>query len=511
MRWIWKCGWILALAGGVMPAALGETARGVVYNDANGNGARDAGEDGLPGVPVSNGLDIVLTGADGAYALELDGDGEIFLIKPAGWMTPLTEDLLPTFHYVHRPNGSGDLKYPGFAPTGPLPESIDFPLRRNEEPATFDAILFGDTQPRNIKEVDYLTHDVFEEVAGLEAAFGVTLGDIAFNNLDVFGPLKDAISTIGIPWYSLVGNHDLNMDAPGEARSNETFIREFCPPYYAFNYGAVHFLVLDNVAWDGDGYHAELGARQLEFIKKDLALVPDGKLLVIMMHIPLPALYDLDLLFDLISDREHAFSMSAHTHNQRHIFMGESEGWRGAKPHHHLIQATVCGSWMAGAIDERGIPHAMMSDGGPNGYSIATFDGVNYSIDFRPASRPATYQMSIHTPSEVTAAEAAGTEVLVNVFAGSEKSTTRMRIGKGDWIPMTQVQREDPNVVAWKEKEALLHESLGRKLPKPQKTGHMWAAELPAGLTPGGHLITVESTDMFGKTHIGRRILRVTE
>ena len=111
----------------------------------------------------------------------------------------------------------------------------------------------------------------------------------------------------------------------------------------------------------------------------------------------------------------------------------------------------------------------------------------------------------------MTAAEAAGTEVLVNVFAGSEKSTTRMRIGKGDWIPMTQVQREDPNVVAWKEKEALLHESLGRKLPKPQKTGHMWAAELPAGLTPGGHLITVESTDMFGKTHIGRRILRVTE
>jgi hypothetical protein len=316
---------------------------------------------------------------------------------------------------------------------------------------------------------------------------------------------------MGLPWYNVLGNHDVDKDSLGDAGSNETFIREFSPPHYAFNYGEVHFVVLDNVAWEGKGYHAALGERQLEFIKNDLAVVPDDKLVVLMMHIPLPALSDLDELFAITQDRTHVFSMSAHTHNQRHEFLSEEQGWHGKTPHHHLVHATACGSWMGGVMDERGIPHAMMSDGGPNGYSIATFDGNQYSIDFRPASRPATWQMNVYAPEEVPTAQVKGTEVLVNVFAGSERSATRMRVGAGEWLPMERIERTDPAVEQWKVWEEVLDESLGRKLPKPQVTGHMWSATLPGELAPGGHLILVESKDMFGKKHYGRRILRVTE
>ena len=45
---------------------------------------------------------------------------------------------------------------------------------------------------------------------------------------------------------------------------------------------------------------------------------------------------------------------------------------------------------MVGAPDERGIPHTTMRDGAPNGYSIFTFDGHKYDIEFRAAAPPAT-------------------------------------------------------------------------------------------------------------------------
>ncbi|HSR73162.1 MAG TPA: hypothetical protein VLL72_12340, partial [Kiloniellales bacterium] len=41
------------------PPAAGETARGVVFEDLNGNAARDPGEPGIPGVAVSNGRAVV--------------------------------------------------------------------------------------------------------------------------------------------------------------------------------------------------------------------------------------------------------------------------------------------------------------------------------------------------------------------------------------------------------------------------------------------------------------------
>ena len=42
----------------------------------------------------------------------------------------------------------------------------------------FRAILFGDPQPCDQKEVDYISRDVVSDLIGTDASFGVTLGDI---------------------------------------------------------------------------------------------------------------------------------------------------------------------------------------------------------------------------------------------------------------------------------------------------------------------------------------------
>lgn len=506
-----------------------QTAKGVVYLDQNDNQRRDAEEPGLEGVRVSNGRDITMTDAEGRYELEVDDDQIIFVIKPRNYRTVINEDQLPQFYYIHKPAGSPPSRFPGVAPTGPLPDSIDFPLYKTEEPDVFRAIMFGDTQPRDLKEVDYIAHDVIAQVIrenAHEAAFGVTLGDIAFDNLDTMEPLNRSIALIGIPWYNVIGNHDLNFESVDDKHSDETFERIYGPNYYSFDYGSVHFMVLDDVRWfreeeTGRGrYVGGLGKTQMEFIEKDLALIPEDQMVVLLLHIPLVGVEDRQELYRLIEQRPFALSFSAHTHYQQHVFIGDEDGWQGPKRHHHVVNVTACGSWWRGAPDENGIPHATMSDGGPNGYSIITFDGSEYKIEQRAARRTADHQMNIYTKNEVSAEQAVETSVVVNVFAGSEKSKTEMRVGdEGTWTEMTRFTGVDPFYADLKKGEQELSEKLPAvergnnlpwiPLPGPHETNHLWKAMLPAGLSPGVHTIQVRTTDMFDQVFTDQRSIRV--
>ncbi len=489
---------------------------GVVFHDRNANGRREPGEPGITGVGVSNGVDVVLTDRRGRYALPVGQETVVFVIKPAGWMTPVDQHNVPKFHYVHKPAGSPTLRYAGVAPTGAIPESIDFPLYRQKEGRRFRAVVFGDPQPYTKEEVYFLAHDIVEELVGFDAAFGVSLGDLVGDDLDLFGPLNEIVSHVGIPWYNVLGNHDINFDAPDDDSSDETYERIFGPPCYAFNYGKVHFIVLDDVHWTGEGgyedkrtYHGEIGSRQLAFIENDLQLVPKDRLIVLMMHIPLIEVEDRARLSEILADRPHTLSMAAHYHTQSHHFLADEKGWSGDGGHHHFINATTSGSWWKGELDEENIPHTTMRDGAPNGYSIITFDGVDYSIRFKAARRPWDHQMTIHAPDEVTVAQAPATEVLVNVFAGSPRSTVEMRLGdSGRWIPMERVEREDAYYVAMKEREAM-RTQVERRLPRIAKSRHLWVAALPAEAPIGSHLIHVRTTDMFGQTFEDRRIIAV--
>lgn len=504
-------------SGFLLLAARSEEAKGLVYHDANGNGVRDPGEAGLPGVAVSNQREVVTTDAEGRWKLPVTDDTIFFVVKPSGWMTPLDEFQIPRFYYIHKPKGSpANFRYPGVAPTGPLPESIDFALRPAEEPTRFKAVFFGDPQPNSIEQVDYIADDVIAELVGTDAKFGVTLGDIMFDRLELFEPSKANVALVGIPWYNVIGNHDLNFDSPGDADSDETFHRHFGPNYYSFDYGPVHFIALDDVEWgrrNAEGrttYVGGLDERQLAFVRNDLALVPEEKLVVLMMHIPLTEMENRTELYRIVESRPYSLSISGHTHWHAHQFIDASDGWRGAKPHHHIVNVTVCGTWWKGEKDERGIPHATMRDGAPNGYSIVTFDGTSHVLDFKAARQPADYQFHIHAPNEVAAAEAGATPLHVNVFNGSKDSAVRMRVGKdGAWIGLEKVLEPDPHYVATRDREMAARPEAKNHLNAPILSDHLWKTFLPSGLSAGTHLIEVEATDAYGRTWTGEKVLRV--
>ncbi|MBC8353681.1 MAG: calcineurin-like phosphoesterase C-terminal domain-containing protein [Planctomycetes bacterium] len=493
-------------------------ATGVVYLDANSNREFDDGDKPLPDVRVSNRRDVVRTNAEGEYELMVDNDDIIFVVKPKGYRTPLSEDNLPQFYYIHKPEGSPDLKFKGVEPTGELPASVDFPLYAQKEPEQFRAILFGDPQPRDQKEVDYIAHDVVEELIGTDASFGVTLGDIVFDDLEIFMPLNKTVALIGIPWYNVIGNHDINLDAKDDVQNDETFERIYGPAYYSFDYGQVHFLVLDDIEWyhptpGGKGrYRGGLGEEQMTFVRNDLAMIPDDQLVVLLMHVPLVDVRDRTELYRLIEKRPFCVSVSGHTHHHEHRFIKKEDGWLGPEPHHHIINVTVSGSWWSGAPDERGIPHTAMADGAPNGYSIISFDGTNYKLDFKAAGRSADYQMQIHAPELVTVDKLRETNIYVNVFNGSERSKVEMRIGKDDdWTAMEQTREADPQLQKVYDAEAKVigDPANWRKMSKPKASTHLWNAAFPTDTNVGTHLIEVRETDMYGRVTSSQRVIRI--
>jgi len=493
-------------------------ASGAVYLDTNANQKFDAGDWPLSDVRVSNGRDVVRTSAEGKYELTVDNDDILFVIKPKGYRTPLSEDKLPRFYYIHKPEGSPELKFKGVAPTGELPASVDFPLYEQKEPGEFRAILFGDPQPRDQREVDYIAHDVVEELIGSEASFGVTLGDIVFDDLDVFVPLNKTVALIGIPWYNVIGNHDINLDAQGDQQSDETFESIYGPAYYSFDYGQVHFVVLDDIQWyhptpGGKGqYRGGLGDEQMTFVRNDLAMIPEDQLVVLLMHVPLVDVHDRTELYRLIEKRPFCISVSGHTHHHEHRFIKKADGWLGPEPHHHIINVTVSGSWWSGAPDERGIPHTAMADGAPNGYSIISFDGTSYKLDFKAAGRSADYQMQIHALEVAAVDKLSETLVYANIFNGSERSKVEMRVGKdGAWNAMQLTREIDPLLqqVYDAEAKAIGEPANWRTMSKPKGSTHLWKATLPSATCIGTHLIEIRETDMHGRTLIAQRVIRI--
>lgn len=524
------------------------TAHGTVFDDTEGTGQRKADSRGIADVLVSNGRDVVKTDAQGRWSLPVEAGDAVFVIKPTGWAPPLDPATqLPRASYLYVPEGTPtDLafRFAGIAPTGKLPDSIDFALRRQEEKNRFEAILFTDTQPESLAEVGYIRDDVVAQTVGTQAVFGVTLGDVMFDDLSYYDRYNRIIGTMGVPWYNCSGNHDMNLEAPDNKHSRETFKRVFGPRYSAFQYGGATFFVLDNVEYLGTDpnkpngfgkYRGHFGPQQLDFVRKVLAAVPRDSLVVYAFHIPLKTLQgsepdtantDTKEFLEAISSHPNSVSFSGHTHTNEHWYLGADAGFSAGEHHHHVLTA-VSGSWWSGPFDERGIPVALASDGTPNGFHILSVDGSKYTTTLVPARDPSHTPMRIVLDSQlhranpeilkdyhpgallsgpIMQAACGSTRVVVNLFDGGPRSKVTMRLGaSGKPVQMRKVERQDPFV------DEVYARNIATKKPwvESSRSSHIWQSVLPADLAVGTHRVAVQATDEYGREQAGFMVLEV--
>jgi hypothetical protein len=235
------------------------------------------------------------------------------------------------------------------------------------------------------------------------------------------------------------------------------------------------------------------------------------------------------------------FSIGAHWHRHGTYFLREGEdtgrhdhgsgiehgapedGDSSHADHHvhaHVVQGTTSGSWYQGAPDEYGLPHTMMRDGKPNGWSILAFERtpsgeLDYAIRYKAARRSWADQLHLWAPEEVGVASSA--EVIANVYAGSERSTVEMRVRHvasgfvSAWAPMEMYTGVDPYWAALKRLESSETPPPGKRLTNLDAQTLLWRGTLAPMDEPGAAVIEVRTTDMFGQTFTGRRLVRVVE
>lgn len=492
-------------------AAGGNTARGTVFLDANRNSKLDRGERGIAGVQVSNGREVVLTAGDGSYELPAYGDMNLFITKPAGYATPVSREMVPQFAYVHKEAGSPPLRFGGIKTTGRLPQAINFPLiKDNSARHTFDCLIFGDAQPYTNTEIGYVRATAGTMLAARDNSNTECLifaGDVMGDDLSLYPRFKRIIAAGKTPQYFVGGNHDLDFDAETDQHSFDTFRREWGPEYYSFDIGNVHFVGLDNVRYPCNGvdqhpfcatdqkhtYNGVISERQIEWLRNDLAHVPEDKLIVLTAHIPFVTFTDntaakhqtdnLNELYEILGDRP-ALGLSGHTHTTENIEPGEHfEGWArntgttGPVKFHQIVAGALSGSWWAGDLNDQGVPHGTQRLGAPRGYYQIDFNRSSYTDTFKTFHTNANTQLhaSFNTPrfrdwarkliayadlydqpSEIAPPVtlndlgdmyivtkddlAKGTWVAVNVWNGSKSSTVSAAINGGPALPGKRTQ-----------------------------------------------------------------------
>jgi hypothetical protein len=466
-------------------------------------------------------------------------------------MVPVDENFVPQFYYIHYPDGSPDYiqEFRGIKPTGELPQSVDFPLYvLGEEMADdgFTHLVMGDTQVRDYQEMAYLRDDVIADIAG-EDAFGadftIALGDLLHDQLTMYPRYKQIMGLQGIPIFYVPGNHDMDVDAIEDKYHWDTYISHFGPPHYSFDYGNVHFVVLDNVRWLGatptlstGNWQDGLGEDTLAWLAADLANVPKDRLLVLAMHVPIVTWVDApkamtpggdrDALYDLVADYE-VLALSGHTHTTEvHLPGDELEQWGGPLPFTHIIAGAACGGWWSGPEDERGIPISYQREGAPNGYFVVEYDGSDFAPRYKGADMPSRKQMHVSllnrndlglADSCVTDGELGHTQLAINVWAGSTQTEVVCRFDNGTETAGTRTTTtRDPYAIErqkgideWMQVNRgwqnlfppVIRAKIGpENWMQTKSSWHLWTCPMAADLEPGAHRVTVVANDSFGQT-----------
>ena len=250
---------------------------GVVFDDTNRNGTRDAGERGVAGVAVSNQDTVVMTDTAGAFRLPGEATGVIFVSMPNAyravgpWWRP-SNSTEPLSFAIAREQPSTELTFIHASDTHISPASLS---RTQRLRALVDSVRPG---------LLLITGDLVRDALRVGEAE-------ATGYYELFARERNAFRT---PVFTVPGNHEnfgIERDTSHVPTTHPLYGRGmyhhyFGPDYYSFTRGGVHFVGLNTVDIDDQQYYGHVDSLQLAWLERDLALVPANVPIVTFDHIP---------------------------------------------------------------------------------------------------------------------------------------------------------------------------------------------------------------------------------
>lgn len=474
----------LLSAGLALPGADVLANEGTEFISRQLNGKVTANGHGITGVVVSDGFTVATTDQQGRYKMQTHHDARfVFISLPAGYEIPQEQGIARFYKPLDK--------------TGKA-QTADFELKvmsGSDEQHTF--IVWADPQMRNNgydAEQFHTTSvpDTKAHIASLSQGpvFGIGCGDIAFDHFEVYDDYKKGVAATGIPFFSLIGNHDMDYTARTDDGSQDTFTGLFGPTYFSFNRGKVHYVVLDDVFFIGAGhrYIGYITETQLRWLEKDLKFVPAGSTVVVAMHIPSntgsrerEGLKE-DPIGGVVMNRQALYNIlkpykvqivSGHTH--------WNEVWEKDHITEHNL-GTLCGAWWSGPV---------CGDGTPNGYGVFEVKGSDISWYYKSTGFDKKHQMRLYQPGSVAGKPG---HFMANIWNADERWTI-------EWLEDGQVKGKmeaytgvDPLAVELYKGD---EKPTRNKGVEPNITSHLFVAQPSAGAKSVG----VRAQDRFGNVY----------
>lgn len=442
----------------------------------------------VPGVVVSDGVEVTVTDEQGIYQLQSDKEwGYVFISVPAGYEVP-AEGVLPQFYKMMKGDAS-------------TAERVDFSLTAVDGQDDYKVLVLGDMHLANrtgdLKQFMEFTSDLnaYRALHQQEKMYAIALGDMTW---DLYWysnsyALPEYLNTInsqvkGLQIFHTIGNHDYDYKATNDRDAESRFMDYIAPTYYSFNLGKVHYVVLDDIDcsnYDGTtsrDYEKRVSAGQLSWLAKDLSHVDKSVPLVVVMHAQVfyPSQTDgFKVDHDVLNttqllnvlDGYKVHFITGHTHMNYNVTPDDAvTGGREVYEHN---TGAICGSWWWSGYLTPGVH--LSPDGTPGGYAIWSVNGTDMEWMYKATGWTEDYQFrsydlnNVHfsladvpqMPASVPASvkkeymkyveaypENQDNEVLINIWNWNSRWTLKVTDENGNTLTPEEVWAYDPLHVA---------------------------------------------------------------
>ena len=438
---------------------------------------------GIAGVSVTDGINITQTDKNGLYELDSNATAAfVYISVPSGYAFPEKKGIAAFYRPISK--GSSTV-------------NNDFELTKLEaDDRKHNFVVWADTQMISKKDVELLMSQSVPDLQALVQSYpkgtlfhGIGCGDLVWDHFELFDDYKRAVELSGIPFYNVIGNHDMDLEARSDDQSANTFKQQFGPTYYSFNRGDIHYVVLDDVFFIGAAkkYIGYITENQLQWLEQDLTLVKPGSTVIVSLHIPTftgasRRANKEEEPGGVVANRKHLYKllepfkvhiMSGHTHFNDNWEEGD------IMEHNH---GTVCGAWWTGPI---------CGDGTPVGYGVYEVDGSDVKWYYKSTGLAKEKQVRAYPKGHI---KELPDEISANVWNWDNK-------WKVEWYEDGVLKGNMERRVAYDPWAVELY--AGPLLPKKHKfveptlTDHMFFAKP----SPEAKKITVKATDRFGNVY----------
>lgn len=435
---------------------------------------------GIEGVVVTDGENCVTTDVKGNYMFPVSENSRfVYISTPSGYIPPDSMNI-PIFY--KRLDLKNTVTY-------------DFELKKNPRNDNIH-VLIVNSDPQFFKESNFerystVVDDCKKTVEGNKDidVFGIDCGDLTGEKPSLYPQYIEYLNRTGIPFYRVIGNHDMNYGGRTDETSDKTFTDIFGPTYYSFNRGKVHYVVIDNVFYFGRDYFymGYINEKIFHWLEQDLSYIQKGSTVFVAMHIPV-CLTDKPLCFSYNSDfiGEQTVNASSLFKMLRpynvHLLTGHSHYNKNVIHYDSIYEhntAATCGTWWQGDY---------CLDGTPIGYGVYRCSGSKVSWYFKSAGYPRTYQIRVYPAGSIPELPS---HIVANVWNYDRNWTVKWYENGIDRGIMRRFEGIDPEVA----KMCADKKKLEFDWICPLPTEHMFCA-IPQ---IKNSRIEIEATDPFGE------------